>query len=175
MRVWAANKARRFGLADGQTVVGWKDRQLGGRTGWRKEELTISIALSWFAFARSVASSTLTDDWSTCLGLLYDGFRETKRREKAQIRLLMSYRFLEFTLSRRKPPPCPNEKQQYCVSEIRDHMIMRLKTRHCTRQHQSRTGGQGHWWKLDHFSAWFCTLWRTNRPTDQPTDRQSDL
>ena len=50
-------------------------------------------------------------------------------------------------------------------------IIKQSRTRPYTRQHQSRTGGQGHWWKLDHFSAWFRTPWGTNRPTDLLTDR----
>ena len=40
-----------------------------------------------------------------------------------------------------------------------------------TWQHQSRTGGQGHWWKLDHFSAWFLTAWLTDQRTVRATKK----
>ena len=42
------------------------------------------------------------------------------------------------------------------------------RTRPCTRQHQSRTGGQGHWCGLDSFSAKISSV------PDGPTDRRAD-
>ena len=34
--------------------------------------------------------------------------------------------------------------------------------------------GQGHWWKLDRFLAWFPRFKKNGRRTDGPTDRRTD-